>query len=161
MIVVLQTDIWIVLSFSCSMDTICLVCDTPTSTRCARCKSVYYCSTAHITQVRLSLLNCEVLTRPSYRTGLPTNRTANGSAQPEPTPSMPFYLAPMKPNLGSSNFLGRTWSMKMSEHAGRCWTTSYGSMTRSSLPVLSPPLPATCLSRRLGPTDPLSVAILH
>lgn len=143
------------------MNTTCLVCDTPTSTRCARCKSVYYCSAAHITQVCLSLLNCEVPTRTSYRTGLPTNHTANGSAQPEPTPSMSFYLASMKPNLGSSNSLGRTSSMKMSEHAGRCWTTSYGSMTRTSLPVLSPLLPVTCLSRRLGPTDLPLVAILH
>ncbi|KAK0204445.1 hypothetical protein DFS33DRAFT_1320171 [Desarmillaria ectypa] len=32
------------------MSTTCLVCDTPTSTRCARCKSVHYCSKAHIAQ---------------------------------------------------------------------------------------------------------------
>ncbi|KAK0491916.1 hypothetical protein EDD18DRAFT_1185363 [Armillaria luteobubalina] len=30
------------------METTCLVCDTPTSTRCSRCKSVHYCSKAHI-----------------------------------------------------------------------------------------------------------------
>ncbi|PBL04254.1 hypothetical protein ARMGADRAFT_1004866 [Armillaria gallica] len=32
------------------MNTTCLVCDTPTSTRCSGCKSVYYCSKAHIAQ---------------------------------------------------------------------------------------------------------------
>ncbi|KAK0476502.1 hypothetical protein IW261DRAFT_1491501 [Armillaria novae-zelandiae] len=32
------------------MNTTCLVCDSPTSKKCARCKSVYYCSRAHIVQ---------------------------------------------------------------------------------------------------------------
>ncbi|KAK0209841.1 hypothetical protein IW262DRAFT_1281169 [Armillaria fumosa] len=32
------------------METTCLICDTPTSTRCSRCKSVHYCSQAHIAQ---------------------------------------------------------------------------------------------------------------
>ncbi|KAK0470212.1 uncharacterized protein EV420DRAFT_1258514 [Desarmillaria tabescens] len=32
------------------MSTTCVVCNTPTNTRCARCKSVYYCSKAHIAQ---------------------------------------------------------------------------------------------------------------
>ncbi|PBK58639.1 hypothetical protein ARMSODRAFT_900275 [Armillaria solidipes] len=32
------------------MDTTCLVCDTPTSARCSRCKSAHYCSKAHIAQ---------------------------------------------------------------------------------------------------------------
>ncbi|KAK0193409.1 hypothetical protein F5146DRAFT_1030480 [Armillaria mellea] len=32
------------------MNTTCLVCDSPTSAKCARCKSVYYCSKAHIAQ---------------------------------------------------------------------------------------------------------------
>ncbi|SJL14965.1 uncharacterized protein ARMOST_18442 [Armillaria ostoyae] len=32
------------------MDTTCLVCDTPTSAQCSRCKSAYYCSKAHIAQ---------------------------------------------------------------------------------------------------------------
>ncbi|PBK92194.1 hypothetical protein ARMGADRAFT_967528 [Armillaria gallica] len=32
------------------MDTTCLVCDTPTSARCSRCKGAYYCSKAHIAQ---------------------------------------------------------------------------------------------------------------
>ncbi|KAK0195028.1 hypothetical protein F5146DRAFT_1023939 [Armillaria mellea] len=32
------------------MPNTCLVCDTPTNTRCAKCTSVYYCSKAHIAQ---------------------------------------------------------------------------------------------------------------
>ncbi|KAK0476795.1 hypothetical protein IW261DRAFT_1490112 [Armillaria novae-zelandiae] len=32
------------------MQNTCLVCDIPTSTRCAKCSSVYYCSKAHIAQ---------------------------------------------------------------------------------------------------------------
>ncbi|KAK0431333.1 hypothetical protein EV421DRAFT_175504 [Armillaria borealis] len=32
------------------MDTTCLVCDTPTNTRCSRCKSAYYCGKTHIAQ---------------------------------------------------------------------------------------------------------------
>ncbi|KAG7441992.1 uncharacterized protein BT62DRAFT_936643 [Guyanagaster necrorhizus] len=32
------------------MNPTCLVCDTPTNKRCARCKGAYYCSKAHIAQ---------------------------------------------------------------------------------------------------------------
>ncbi|OBZ74798.1 hypothetical protein A0H81_05242 [Grifola frondosa] len=32
------------------MNTTCLICDTQTNTRCARCKGVYYCSKEHIAQ---------------------------------------------------------------------------------------------------------------